>query len=125
MPDAGAALGVDLYWLSTVANDALPTVVDIYDDASRNADSAGEPAHGLMQRADAFGGGASLILTAWAGLHAATSRFLRDTGQSMEDTARALNLAIDQYTQADGTVKAAFDGMIAQSGVPRPDPVLS
>ncbi len=123
MPDTGADLGVDLYRLSTVANDDLPTLANIFHDASSNVAMAAESVHGLMQRAGAFGGGTSSVYPAWEGLYATTSRYLGDTGQNLEDTARALNLAIDYYTHTDATVKASFDSMLSQNGIPQPDPV--
>jgi len=123
MPDAGAELGVDLYWLSTVANDDLPTVANVFHDASSHVGTAGQPVHGLMQRPSAVGGGTSSIFEAWDGLWATTAKFIGDTGTNLDDTAHALNLAIDHYTHTDGTVKAAFDGMNMQDGIPHPDPV--
>ncbi|WP_051807314.1 hypothetical protein [Actinoplanes subtropicus] len=122
MPDQGAELGVDLYWLSTVANDDLPTVANVFHDASGHVASAGRPVSGLMARAGAFGGGTSSIFAAWDELWATTTKFIGDTGTNLDDTAHALNLAIDHYVHTDGTVKASFDGMNLQNGVPHADP---
>lgn len=123
MPDSGAELGVDLYWLSTVANDDLPSAANVFLDASRNLVSAATPVDGLMRRPSAFGGGTSSIYEGWHGLHATTSRFLSDTADNIEDTAHALNLAIDHYKETDHGAKVAFDEKSAQLGAPKADPV--
>ncbi|GIF23172.1 hypothetical protein BJ973_000472 [Actinoplanes tereljensis] len=123
MPDRGAELGVDLYWLSTVANDDLPSVANVFTDASTNLSSAGASVDALMRRPSAFGGGTSPIFEGWHGLHATTLRFLNDTVDSLEDTSRALNLAIDHYTDTDTEAKRAFDEKTAQLGAATPAPV--
>ncbi len=108
MPDTGADLGADLYELYRAAKDNLPSVAEEYVTAARSVGDAQSfrPA------------GAGNAPTQWNTLATAIGQVLSDTGKNLDDTALALQMAVNEYAATDAAAKAELDRLVRENGTP-------
>ncbi len=95
----GKELGADLFRIDLVGREDLPTVAGEYRYAVENIDHAGVVGPTVMGRPAFFG--ADRVSSAWADLRGTLEKILRESEGALEDTGRALMLAVAQYSAAD------------------------
>ncbi len=121
MPDHGADLGVDLYYLFVTAKDLLPSVSAIYGDVVARYGQAHATLDHAMTRPDLFGGGTlGPVHAAWSELHGAASKIMKDTQTNLDDTAAALAEAAELYKATDQAAADRFRQLLAERGEPKP-----
>lgn len=109
MADAGKELAADLYKLLVVAKDDLPSVAAEYQVAKDHVDASLVGAANAMHRPAFFGGGQNPVYGAWVVLAETLSHLLGETRDSLDDTARALELAVSRYAEADTEAATELD----------------
>jgi hypothetical protein len=121
MSDHGTDLGVDLYALERVAKDLLPSVSAIYGDAVAKYGHARTTLDDAMNRPDHFGGSTlGPVHPAWAELHAAAAKFIKDTQTNLDDTATSLDEATELYASTDKAAADEFHKLLKERGEPKP-----
>ncbi len=110
MPHIGAELGVDLYDLYTLANADLLALADRYRQAAGLV--TGVDPGPLFQRAAELDGPRGESYRPWAELHDRVATFLGDTADNVEDTARALLRAVDEYAATDAAAATELHRLI-------------
>ncbi|WP_117214162.1 hypothetical protein [Allorhizocola rhizosphaerae] len=108
MPDTGADLGADLYELYRAAKDNLPSVAEEYVSAAR--------AVGNGQSFRPAGAGNAPVQ--WNTLATFIAQILNDTAKNLDDTALALQMAVNEYAATDAAAKAELDRLIQENGTP-------
>jgi ABC-type transporter Mla subunit MlaD len=109
MAETGKALAADLYKLHVVAKDSLPPVAAEYQAAKNKVDESLLGASDAMRRPDLFGGSHGPVHAAWSALAETLSRFLDETRGSLDDTGRALELAVSRYAETDREAAEELD----------------
>lgn len=118
MPDTGAALGVDLYDLYTMATRNLPDVAQQYMAALAQVDATDEGLAAAFNRPGQFGGAHGSALVPWLEFRETIRKILRDTTVNLEETAQVLLLAVDAYSDTDAAAAAEFQRQKADGGTP-------
>lgn len=110
MVDHGAAFGVDLYELETAAKEDLPTVSAVYGDAVANCDRIPPSLDAAMRRPEHFGGDPlGPVHKSYLALHHAAAGVLRKTKGNLDDTATALDKAVQLYAASDNAAKTELE----------------
>ena len=119
MADTGKELGADLYRLLVVAKNCLPSVAGEVHEAKARVDKSAAAVGDAMKRPDFFGGAQGPVHGAWVALHQSLSRFLADTEDSLDDTGRALELAVSRYAESDRAAADELARLRRDNGEPR------
>jgi hypothetical protein len=105
--ESGKELGADLYEILVVGKSDLPTVTAEYGTIVGKVDSAGAAAPGAFKRPSFFG--ADRVQDSWLDLRDALDNFLSESQDNLDDTGRALVMAVSNYASTDREASSELD----------------
>jgi hypothetical protein len=116
MPDSGMDLGADLYRLHTMATSNLPDVAEVYRRAAARLVSTDSGLTAAFVRPAQFGGTRGPAYKPWVDLRDTIKGFLSDTGNNLGETAAALLLAVEAYSEVDHAAGVEFKELKRKHG---------
>lgn len=118
MPNEGADLGADLYELWRAGRDNLPSVAQVYQNASRDLERAVSGLATVFLRPSQLAGPYGPAYAHWKALCDDLRNILKEAATSLELTGKALCLAASAYAETDSEAADEFNRLRQINGDP-------
>lgn len=102
----------DLYYMEQVAKDYLPTGANVYGQAISDCESADIVQHVMSQVPDEFHGRNGTVQHRYSDLRDTIVDILKSTQTSLDESAEALDQAVQMYTEIDKNAKDQLDKLL-------------